>query len=79
MFKNYSLALIVAAASADPWVYEETTYTTTVGENYSDVIATQTITKTATLSIEETEEGSGTFDVSLTKRFDVVVQSDDFE
>ena len=71
MIKNYSLALIAAAVSADPWVYTETTYTATVGEGFLYTVATQTVTKTATLSIEETEAGSGSFDVTFTKRFDV--------
>ena len=73
MITNYSLALIAAAASADPWVYTETNYSATVGEGYSDTVAKQTVTKTATLSLEEIEAGSGVFDMTFTKRFDVFV------
>ena len=76
MIKNYSLALIAAAVSADPWLYEETTYTATVREGYSDAVSTQAVTKTANLSIEETS--SGVFDMTLTKRFDVSVESDNY-
>ena len=74
MIKIFSIAMTVAAASAQSYTYQES-YTGTVSESFDSVVATQTVTKTTSLSIAETEVGSGTFTAQFTDRFDVEATS----
>ena len=60
MIKTFSVAMTVAAASAQSYTYQES-YTATVYESFDELVASQTVTKTTSLSIAETEVGSGTF------------------